>query len=148
MIDASQPVATPGTMTANPDIYGAEVEGEVQIKTTALPVTFVPAVTVTDRGAAEFVRASVENLFGEGGDSIDVNGSGAASATAIAYADAPSNLRDLGVISDDGLSGVAENVTVMPKTKQADEAGPRPSRAPRHRPRSRAAQGLAAQERL
>ena len=122
MIDASQPVATSGDDdVANPDIYGAEVEGEVQIKTSALPVTFVPAVTVTDRGAAEFVRASVENLFGEGGDSIDINGS--AGATAIAYADAPSNLRDLGVVSDDGLTGVAENITVMPKTKQADEAG-------------------------
>jgi murein DD-endopeptidase MepM/ murein hydrolase activator NlpD len=122
MIDASQPVATSGDDdVANPDIYGAEVEGEVQIKTSALPATFVPPVTVTDRGAAEYVRSSVENLFGEGGDTVDANGT--AGVTAIAYADAPSNLRDLGVVSDDGLTGVAENITIMPKSKQADEAG-------------------------
>ena len=119
MIDDSQPITTEADDdVANPDIYGAEVEGEVQIKTAALPATFVPTVAITDRGAADFVRASVENLFGEGGD-----GSSDAGATAIAYADPSSNLRDLGVVSGNGLSGIAENVTVMPKTKQADEAG-------------------------
>ena len=126
ILEASDSDTTTTDQDANPEIYGAEVEGEVQIKTAALPASFVPARAISDQGAAAFARASVENLFGDGaaagGDGPDTGGNPAGSA--LAYADSSSNLRDLGVVNGDGPSGVAENVTVMPKTKQADEAGP------------------------
>ena len=59
MIDASQPVVADGDDVANPEIYGAEVEGEVQIKTAALPASFVPAPAISDKSDSYFVRARV-----------------------------------------------------------------------------------------
>ena len=116
MIDASQPIETNvADNVANPDIYGAEVEGEVQIRTVALPITFAPAPAISDRSASDYVRQTVENLFAEGGGDGDI---------ALAYAPADTGIRDLGVVTDGGLSGIAENVTVIPKNKSADEAGP------------------------
>lgn len=117
LIDASQPTVASSDQDANPEIYGTDVEGEVQIRTAALPPTFVPAPAISDKGAADFVRQSVESVFGDGGTS-DANG-----GTLAAYADPGVGVRDLGVVTGDGLSGVAENVTVIPKTKSADEAG-------------------------
>lgn len=114
MIDASQPVVADADDVANPEIYGAEVEGEVQIKTAALPVTFVPAPAISDKSASDFVRSTVENLFAEGGGDGEV---------ALAYAAPDTGVRDLGVVTDGGLSGVAENVSILPKTKLAEEAG-------------------------
>lgn len=114
MIDASQPVVSDDDDVANPEIYGAEVEGEVQIKTAALPATFVPAPAISDKSASDFVRLTVENLFAEGGGDGEV---------ALAYAAPDTGVRDLGVVTDGGLSGVAENVSILPKTKLAEEAG-------------------------
>ncbi len=114
MIDASQPVVADGDDVANPEIYGAEVEGEVQIKTAALPATFVPAPAISDKSASDFVRSTVENLFAEGGGEGEV---------ALAYAAPDTGIRDLGVVTDGGLSGVAENVSILPKTKLAEDAG-------------------------
>lgn len=114
MIDASQPVVADGDDVANPEIYGAEVEGEVQIRTAALPATFVPAPAISDKSASDFARSTVENLFAEGGADGEV---------ALAYAAPDTGVRDLGIVTDGGLSGVAENVSVLPKTKLAEEAG-------------------------
>ncbi|WP_055046427.1 M23 family metallopeptidase [Devosia sp. A16] len=114
MIDASQPVVADGDDVANPEIYGAEVEGEVQIKTAALPASFVPARAISDKSASDFVRSTVENLFAEGGGDGEV---------ALAYAAPDTGVRDLGVVTDGGLSGVAENVSILPKTKLAEDAG-------------------------
>ncbi len=114
MIDASQPVVADGDDVANPDIYGAEVEGEVQIRTAALPASFVPAPAISDKSASDFVRSTVENLFAEGGGEGEI---------ALAYAQPDTGLRDLGVVTDGGLSGVAENVSILPKTKLAEDAG-------------------------
>src|SRR6185369_14201815 len=45
-------------------------------------------------------------------------------ANALAYApEATTSLRELGVVDDGGLGGVAENVSVLPKTTTADKAG-------------------------
>lgn len=115
MIDASQPVVADATDVANPEIYGAEVEGEVQIRTAALPATFVPAPAISDKSASDFVRLTVENLFAEGG--------GDGGEVALAYAAPDTGVRDLGVVTDGGLSGVAENVSILPKTKLAEDAG-------------------------
>lgn len=114
MIDASQPVVADTNDVANPEIYGAEVEGEVQIRTAALPATYVPAPAISDKSASDFVRLTVENLFAEGGADGEM---------ALAYASPDTGIRDLGVVTDGGLSGVAENVTILPKTKLAEEAG-------------------------
>lgn len=115
MIDASQPVVADSDDVANPEIYGTEVEGEVQIRTSALPATFVPAAAITDKGASDFARLSVETVFGDGvADGGDVT---------LAYAPADTGIRDLGVVTDGGLSGIAENVTTLPKTKSAEDAG-------------------------
>jgi len=115
MIDAGQPTIASADQDANPEIYGTDVEGEVQIRTAALPVTFVPAPAISDKSAADFVRQSVESVFGDGG-------AGDASILT-AYADPGTGIRDLGVVTGDGLSGIAENVSIVPKTKSADEAG-------------------------
>ncbi|WP_291398601.1 M23 family metallopeptidase [Devosia sp.] len=95
---------------ANPEIYAANIEGEVSIRTSVLPSGFVPSPAITDANAAQFSKETVENLFAEGG------GEGLLMA---AYAPAPSGVRDLGVV-DAGLSGVAENVTILAKTSARD----------------------------
>ncbi len=117
MIDASQPIEADEGAEANPEIYGAEVEGEVQINTAALPLTLVPRPAISDKSAAAFVRMTVDNLFGEG-DAGNYGGE-----IALAYAPTNQSVRELDEVGSDGLVGVAENVTVMPKTRPADEAG-------------------------
>ncbi len=120
LIDSTQPIMAPDS--TNTAIYGAEVEGEVQIKTIALPLTLAPAQTITDENAEAYVRQTIESDFTEGGDDVDANGSDTGQA-AVADAASPS-LHDLGIVDDGGLGGVAENVTVLPKTTTADKAGP------------------------
>ena len=122
LIDSTQPIDAPDD--TNTSIYGAEVEGEVSIKTAALPATFVPARTITDQMAEGYVHQTLDNFFGEGGDDVDANGTDTGQG-ALAYApDATTSLHDLGVVTDrGGLAGVAENVTVLPKTTTADQAG-------------------------
>jgi murein DD-endopeptidase MepM/ murein hydrolase activator NlpD len=116
LIDAGQPTVASTDQDANPEIYGTDVEGEVQIRTVALPASFIPAPAISDKSAADFVRQSVESVFGDGGVTT---GSGVATA----YADPNTGVRDLGIVTGDGLSGIAENVSIVPKTKSADEAG-------------------------
>jgi murein DD-endopeptidase MepM/ murein hydrolase activator NlpD len=121
LIDSTQPIMAPDN--PNTAIYGAEVEGEVQIKTAALPLTLAPPKTVTDEIAAAFVRQSLETSFSEG-DDVDVNGNDTGQGAAAAQvADATTQLRELGVVDDGGLGGVAENVTVLPMTTPPGQAG-------------------------
>jgi hypothetical protein len=116
LIDSTQPIMAPDD--TNTSIYGAEVEGEVSIKTGELPPTLVPPRTISDQNAEAYVRQTLENFFGEGsGEGPDVQD------TSLAYAPETSSLRDLGVVDSSGLTGVAENVTVMPKRTTADAAG-------------------------
>ncbi|MEP7241080.1 MAG: M23 family metallopeptidase [Devosia sp.] len=121
LIDSTQPIMTPDDDT-NTAIYGAEVEGEVSIKTADLPLTYAPAPAITDQTAEAFVRTTLEQFFGEG-DDISQNGPDSG-GTALAYAPDPGpTLRDLGVVDDGGLGGVAENVSVLPKTTTAEQSG-------------------------
>jgi len=96
--------------TANPEIYGADIDGEVSIKTSPLPRGLTPGRAITDAKAAQFTRETVENLFAEGGG---------AGLVAAAYSATESGVRDLGIVVA-GLSGVAENVTVLAKTSARD----------------------------
>lgn len=114
MLEATQPVVADTDEGANPDIYGADVEGEVQIRTAALPATLVPPRAISDQAAADFVQGTVDNLFGDG--------SVPSSDTALAYAPSDTGIKDLGIVSG-GVTGVAENVTVMPQSKTAESAG-------------------------
>ncbi|HWA17457.1 MAG TPA: M23 family metallopeptidase [Devosia sp.] len=109
LIESSQPINVP-TDEGNTAIYGAEVEGEVSIKTSALPATLVPPRSISDQAAADYVRQTVEAFYSEGDGS-----------EALAYATAPGSVRDLGVVQA-SLGGVAENVTTLPKTTPAAEA--------------------------
>ncbi|RYE07534.1 MAG: M23 family metallopeptidase [Hyphomicrobiales bacterium] len=119
LIDSTQPIMAPDD--TNTSIYGAEVEGEVSIRTAALPSTLVPPRSITDQNAEAYVRQTLENFFGEGGsEGPDVAGSG---STALAYAPEAGSIRDLGVVDSSGMTGVAENVSVIPKTTTAGQAG-------------------------
>lgn len=108
ILEAAQPIKSEATELANTAIYGAEVEGEVAVKLAAMPISLVPPRAISDKSAAEFVRLTLENFFGEG-DYSDV---------ALAYAPGGGGgIRDLGVVdAGEGLAGIAENVTVVPKT--------------------------------
>jgi len=119
LIDSTQPIMAPDS--TNTAIYGAEVEGEVSIKTAALPTTLVPPRTITDQAAEAFVRQTIETTFSEG-DDVDSNGTDTGQ-NAVADTSQTTSLRELGVVDDGGLGGVAENVTVLPKTTPADKAG-------------------------
>ena len=122
MIEATQPiVAESGDAVANPDIYGADVEGEVSIRTAAMPMTLVPPRAISDQAAAEFVSLTVDNFFGDGGTAGGNGPDGP--EVALAYAPSDTGIRDLGIVEGGGVSGIAENVTVMPQTKTAESAG-------------------------
>jgi murein DD-endopeptidase MepM/ murein hydrolase activator NlpD/cytoskeletal protein RodZ len=94
-----------GDATAT-EIYTASIEGEVAMSMTALP-PLVPASTVTDRQAADFVKASLQDAFAdEAGERPPASGPTSASAAL----------------------GIAENVTVMQRTRLADSGGGRSER--------------------
>ena len=71
MIDSTQPIMAPET-SANTDIYGAEVEGEVSIKT-GRPADrrWCRRASISDQSAEAYVRQTLENFFGEGGRPAD-----------------------------------------------------------------------------
>jgi murein DD-endopeptidase MepM/ murein hydrolase activator NlpD len=113
ILDATQPIAaTTAAAEINTDVYGAEVEGEVAVQLAAMPASFVPPRAISDQSAAEYVRSVVEATF----YSDD-------SAPTLAYAALGPSVRDLGMQpGGTTLGGVAENVTVVPKTTLAADA--------------------------
>jgi len=96
---------------ANPapatEIYTASVEGEVAMAMAALPA-LVPASAITDRQAADFVKASLQDAFADDGGERP-----------LAYGAASPQVAAL---------GIAENVTVMAKTRLAEAGGGRSER--------------------
>lgn len=103
-IELAASIDTSTAANAKPaQIYAASVEGEVAIETTAIPATFVPARAIDDRSASEFVKVALQEVFVE--DSSEL---------ALAYSDRRASLVALDR-SGAGL-GVAENVTVVPKS--------------------------------
>lgn len=115
MISAGQPSQSDdGASAVNTDIYAADVEGEVAVKLASMPMSLVPPRAISDQIAADFVRTTVEGAYTE-----------QEGATAmLAYASPDGSLRDLGAVDGGSvISGIAENVTAVPKTTTADEAG-------------------------
>ena len=87
------------------------------------------APRITDQIAAAFVRQTLESFFSEG---ADVDATAATRPAPRLRARPTASLRDLGVVDDGGLGGVAENVTVLPKTTHRRRGRPRPHRAHPH----------------
>ena len=114
ILNASRPITTAAdAIEINTDVYGAEVEGEVAVHLAAMPMTFVPPRAISDQSAAEFVRGLVDS-------STSIVGG----TPTMAYAALGPSVRDLGRLDDGStIGGVAENVTVVPKTTVAAEAG-------------------------
>lgn len=109
LIASTQPVVEEANEAISTDIYGADIEGEVAVQTAALPVSITPARVITDQGAADFVRLVIEGTYPEG------------DTTALGYAALDTGIRELDTAS--GIAGFAENVTVMPKTRLAEDTG-------------------------
>ncbi len=107
ILNKTQPL-TSAALDIATDVYGTNVDGEVVVNQSAMPDDFVPTRTVSDQGAADFVRAMV-------GAPFTIDGGG----PALAYAALAPTLRDLAATQPDAVAGVAENVTVVPKTTLA-----------------------------
>jgi len=93
------------------NIYGANVEGEITVKTSALPLDMVPERSISDQGAAEFVRLSMERSYSP----FEIS--------ALGYAADVSSIVELGAQKDTAIAGIAENVTVMAKTTTSLDQG-------------------------
>ncbi len=103
LIAATQPLD--GDTNVSTNIYGAEVEGEVSIKLASLPLTQPPPRAISDQVAADFVRTTVEGAYVE------------ADTNALAYAPADASIHELSATPTDAMiTGVAENLTAVPKT--------------------------------
>ncbi len=104
ILNKTQPL-TSAALDIATDVYGTDVDGEVAVKQSGMPAGFVPVRAVSDQSAADFVR----NMAGAG---FSVDGG----TPALAYAALAPTLRDLGTGASSAISGVAENVTVVPKS--------------------------------
>ncbi|AVF03969.1 hypothetical protein C4375_09685 [Devosia sp. I507] len=107
ILNKAQPL-TSAALDIATDVYGTDVDGEVAVNQSAMPDDFVPNRTISDQGAADFVRAMV-------GAPFTIDGGG----PALAYAALAPTLQDLAASQADAVAGVAENVTVVPKTTLA-----------------------------
>ncbi len=109
ILNATAPMtASASSLDISTEVYGAEVEGEVAVNVAAMPMSFVPPRAISDQSAADFVRGIVGSDFDIAGD-----------APALAYAAIGPSLRDLGLSPGAPSGGIAENVTVVPKTTVA-----------------------------
>jgi murein DD-endopeptidase MepM/ murein hydrolase activator NlpD len=114
ILNATRPIETAATVDINTDVYGAQVEGEVAVKLASLPVAYVPPAVISDKNAADFARGVVETAFFNDTEGLP----------ALAYASMAPAVRDLGQPSNaNTMVGIAENVTVIPKTIDATAAG-------------------------
>ncbi|HWU18056.1 MAG TPA: M23 family metallopeptidase [Devosia sp.] len=114
ILNATQPMESADAVDVNTDVYGAQVEGEVAVKLAAMPASFVPPSTISDQSAADYVRTVVESTFYDD----------AAASPTLAYAALGPSVRDLNPmpgVASNVLGGVAENVTVLPKTTMASD---------------------------
>ena len=107
ILNKAQPL-TAAALDIATDVYGTDVDGEVAVNQTAMPDDFVPSRAISDQGAADFVRAMIGAPFA-------VDGAG----PALAYAALAPSLQELASQPSGAVTGVAENVTVVPKTTLA-----------------------------
>ncbi|VAW17590.1 hypothetical protein MNBD_ALPHA12-1682 [hydrothermal vent metagenome] len=103
---------TPAAALVSTNIYGASVEGEITVKTSKLPLDMIPARSISDQGAAGFVRLTLERSYSP----FEIS--------ALGYAADISSIVELGTPAGAAIAGIAENVTVMPKTITSANQGP------------------------
>jgi murein DD-endopeptidase MepM/ murein hydrolase activator NlpD len=107
ILNSTQPITNVALDIAT-DVYGTDVDGEVAVQQSAMPMDLAPSRAVTDQAAADFVRTMAGSAF-----SID------GGTTALAYAALAPTLNDLAAKDAAAIGGVAENVTVVPKSTLA-----------------------------
>ncbi|MBU1176828.1 MAG: M23 family metallopeptidase, partial [Alphaproteobacteria bacterium] len=112
LLNSARPATVTDTALVSTEIYGANVEGELEVRNEPLSLADVPAKRMSDNRAKEFARQAIVDLYGESGE-----------AAYLAYASADVSFRDLGVVGQDNLPGVVENMTIVPKTTAADQEG-------------------------
>lgn len=112
LLNASRPGGKNDTIKVSTDIYGTDIEGEVVVKNQPLQLASLPTHSITDAEAAAFVKDTVLGAYSGSGD-----------AAYLAYASTDDSFRDLGIVGDNGVTGVAENVTVMPKSEDGEQNG-------------------------
>ncbi|MCW5723117.1 MAG: M23 family metallopeptidase [Devosia sp.] len=114
ILNATRPLQAMA-LDLNADVYGTDVDGEVAVRQAAMPSNFVPARAITDQLAADFVRGMADATFFTD-----------APAPALAYAALGPSLAALANTPGNGiaLTGIAENVTIVPKTTLVGDKGP------------------------
>lgn len=105
LLNSAQPATLTDTVLVSTEIYGANVEGELEVRNEPLSLAEVPAKRMSDNRAKEFARQAIVDLYGETSE-----------AAYLAYASTDATFRDLGVVGQDNLPGVVENMTVVPKS--------------------------------
>lgn len=111
ILNATQPLKAASLDMAT-DMYGTDVDGEVAVKQASLPMDYIPPTAISDQNAAEYVRGTTDS------DLFEV------SPSAMAYAPSGQDVHVEDLAPGQALNGVAENVTVVPKTTLAAENGP------------------------
>ncbi|MBO9590725.1 M23 family metallopeptidase [Devosia sp.] len=113
ILNATQPLQA-GALDLNADVYGTDVDGEVAVRQAEMPLSFIPARAISDEVAADFVRGSAEATF----YTEDT-------PPTLAYAALGPSLDALAKEGTPAApNGIAENVTVVPKTTLAANNGP------------------------
>lgn len=113
ILNATQPLQA-SVLDLNTDVYGTDVDGEVAVRQAEMPLSFIPARAISDEIAADFVRGSAEATF----YTEDA-------PPTLAYAALGPSLDALARESTPASpNGIAENVTVVPKTTLATNNGP------------------------
>jgi Membrane proteins related to metalloendopeptidases len=107
ILNKTQPL-TSAALDIATDVYGTDVDGEVAVQQSAMPVGFVPTRSVSDQAAADFVRSMAGADFAIDGGT-----------PALAYASLAPSVAELAAPGAAAIGGVAENVTVVPKSTLA-----------------------------
>jgi murein DD-endopeptidase MepM/ murein hydrolase activator NlpD len=109
ILNKTQPL-TKAVLDVATDVYGTDIDGEVAVRQAAIPENFVPSRSISDQSAADFVRSMAEATFFSEGP-----------APALAYASFAPSLQDLTAPDAGALAGIAENVTIVPKSLTASQ---------------------------
>jgi murein DD-endopeptidase MepM/ murein hydrolase activator NlpD len=113
ILNATQPLQAVA-LDLNADVYGTDVDGEVAVRQADMPASFIPARAISDEVASDFVRGSAEATFyTEDAPPTLAYAALGPSLDALAKEGTPSS-----------PNGIAENVTVVPKTTLAVNKGP------------------------
>ena len=109
LLNSAQPAALTDTVLVSTEIYGANVQGELEVSNEPLSLAEVPSKRMSDNRAKEFARQAIVDLYGETSE-----------AAYLAYASTDATFRDLGVVGQDNLPGVVENMTVIQKSTASE----------------------------